>query len=121
MWNEPTARRLAQVPGLYRTEDVPLQDKLIWLHFFIAGCDWYVVEYDPREKLFWGFAILNGDYLNAEWGYISFGEMREILVNGIEIDCEREEFWKVRPAGEVDKICQANGWPRPSETSRLSA
>ena len=42
MWNEPTKEQLAKIPGLYETEGIPLKDKLIYLHFFIGGCDWYV-------------------------------------------------------------------------------
>ena len=66
MWNEPSKERLAKIPRLYETEDTRLQDKLIHLHFFIGGCDWYIGEYDG-EDLFWGFAILNEDYEMAEW------------------------------------------------------
>jgi hypothetical protein len=44
MWNEPTKERLAKIPKLYETEDIPLQDKKIHLHFFIWGSDWYICE-----------------------------------------------------------------------------
>jgi hypothetical protein len=111
MWNAPTKERLARIPRLYETEKIPLEDKLIHLHFFIGGCDWYVAEYDG-EDLFWGYAILNNDLWNAEWGYVSFSELREISINGIEIDCELEEFWNVRKASEIDKICEGNGFPK---------
>jgi len=104
MWNEPSKERLAQLPKLYETESVSLSDKLIWLHFFIGGSDWYIAEYDG-DDLFWGYAILNNDYINAEWGYISFSELKEIKIDGwLEIDCELEEYWKVRKASEIEKI-----------------
>ena len=64
MWNTPTKERLAKIPGFYQTEHIPLKDKLIHLHFFIGGCDWYVAEFD-FEDLFFGFAILNNDFQNA--------------------------------------------------------
>lgn len=101
MWNEPSQKQLAEIPKLYETEKVPLQEKLIYLHFFIGGCDWYIAEFDGQD-LFWGFAILNQDYQNAEWGYISFAELRSINVNGIEIDCELN--WRIRKASEIEKI-----------------
>ena len=92
MWNTPTEDRLSKIPRLYETEHIPLQDKLIYLHFFIGSCDWYVAEYDG-EDLFWGFVILNDDFQNAEWGYISFSELKSIRVGGWQkIDCELEEF-----------------------------
>jgi hypothetical protein len=104
MWNEPSAERLAKIPRLYETERIPLKEKLIYLHFFIGGCDWYVAEYDG-EDLFWGYAILNDDHQCAEWGYISFRELKEIKVAGwMEIDCELEEHWHVRRASEIKRI-----------------
>ena len=46
MWNQPTKERLNRIPKLYATEDVPLKHKLIHLHFFLGGSDWYISEYD---------------------------------------------------------------------------
>jgi hypothetical protein len=110
MWNEPTKERLAKIPKLYETEEIPLQDKLIYLHLFIGGCDWYIAEYD-RKDLFWGFAILNNDFEMAEWGYISFSELKFIKLSGCqEIDCELEEYFPVQKASEIENICSGNGW-----------
>jgi len=114
MWNTPTEDRLSKIPKLYETEHVPLQEKLIHLHFFIGSCDWYVAEYDG-EDIFWGFAILNHDFQNAEWGYISLSELKSIKVDGwLEIDCELEELWCVRKASEIEKIRKAHGWKKTS-------
>ena len=101
MWNEPTQEELEKLPNLYETENAPTRDKVIYLHFFIGGCDWYIAEYDGKD-LFWGYAIL-GDPEMAEWGYISFKELRELKLRlGLEVD--RDLYWKCRKAGEVDKI-----------------
>ena len=87
MWNEPTIEQLAKLPRLCETEKVPLKDKPIHLHFFIGGCDWFISECDG-EDLFFGYAIL-GDDIFGEWGYISFSELKQIIVPpGIEVDCE---------------------------------
>ena len=115
MYNTPTTDRLSKIPKLYETEHIPLQDKLIHLHFFIGGCDWYIAEFDG-EDLFWGFAILNDDFQNAEWGYISFSELKSIKVGGwLEVDCELEEFWKVLKASETEKIRKARGWEKTND------
>jgi len=103
MWNEPSKERLSRIPRLYETENKPLAEKMIHLHFFLGGCDWYVAEYDG-EELFWGYAILNGDDRMAEWGYISFAELKRINLDGLEVDCELEEYWRVRKAKEIDRI-----------------
>ena len=101
MRNTPTKDQLSKIPRLYETEKVPLKDKLIYLHFFIGSCNWYIAEYDG-ENLFFGFAILNNDYDMAEWGYISFAELQSISIWGIEIDCETD--WTSTPACNIDLI-----------------
>jgi hypothetical protein len=103
MWNIPSKKRLQQIPQLYETENIELKNKLIYLHFFIGGCDWYITEYDG-DDLFWGYAILNGDDQNAEWGYISFSELKRLKIQFVEIDCELEEHWRIKPASQIDKI-----------------
>ena len=116
MWNIPSKKRLEKIPKLYETEHILLKKKHIHLHFFIGGCDWYIAEYDG-EDLFWGFAILNNDLQMAEWGYISFSELKSIKVDDwLEVDCELEEIWKVRKAAEIDKIRIAQGWKKEEKT-----
>ena len=118
MWNEPTKERLAKIPKLYETEDIPLQGKEIHLHFFIGGSDWYICEWDGKDTFF-GFAILNNDYQMAEWGYVSFSELKELKIKGwLEVDCELEEIWKVRKASEIDKIRKAQGWLKDEKTTQ---
>ena len=110
MWNEPTKERLSKIPKLYETEHVPLKEKLIYRHFFIGDSDWFICEFDG-EDLMWGFCILGGDLINAEWGYVSFNELKTIKINGwLEIDCEHEEYFPIQKALEIDKIRVANGW-----------
>ena len=103
MWNIPTQDRLDKIPRLYETEGSELKDKLVYLHFFMGGCDWYIAEYDG-DDLFFGYAILDGDTINAEWGYISLKELKSIKIHFLEVDCELEEYWQVRPASRIEKI-----------------
>jgi len=103
MWNEPTQERLNSIPRLYETDTIPTKDKIIYLHFFIGDCDWYIAEYDGHD-LFYGYAILNGDLVNAEWGYILFSELKAININGVEIDCELEESWQPKIVSQIPKI-----------------
>ena len=54
---------------------------------------------------------MNNDYEMAEWGYVSFSELKSIKVQGwLEVDCELEEIWQVKRAIEIDKIRIAQGW-----------
>jgi hypothetical protein len=108
MWNKPIREDLEVIPHLYSTENTPLKEKVIYEHFFIGGCDWYVAEYDPKEQLFFGFAILNNDLEMAEWGYISFEELIDLKVSFLEVD--RDLHFKPTKAENIDKICEAQGW-----------
>ena len=95
MWNTPTKDQLSNIPRLYETENIPAEEKLIYLHFFFSGCDWFIAEYDGDDTFF-GFAILNSDYEMAEWGYISFAELKSIRIDDLEIDCETD--WTIKKA-----------------------
>ena len=108
MWNKPNNEELSKIPAFYSSEEVPLKEKMIHMHFFIGGCDWYATEYSPEEKCFFGFAILNGDLQNAEWGYFSLDELASLKISFLEVD--RDLHWKPKKAIEIDKIREAEGW-----------
>jgi hypothetical protein len=99
MWNKPTAEQLAAVPRLYETEHIATDDKIIYLHFFIGGCDWYIAEFDG-EDLFFGYVNLN-DPQNAEWGYISFRELDAINLDGLEVD--NDLFWQPKAFSAINR------------------
>ena len=106
MWNEPSKKKLEKIPRLYETEETPLQEKKIYLHFFLGSCDWYICEFDG-EDTFWGFAHL-GDDICAEWGYVSFKELRDLNISGIDVD--RDLHWNQCNAIDVEKIRRVHGW-----------
>lgn len=109
MWNEPDEKELSLIPRLYETENISLKNKIIHLHFFLAGSDWYVCEYDPKHQMFFGFVILNQAFSDAEWGYISLAELKRVKAIFLEVD--RDLSWKKRKAKDIEKICLASGWP----------
>lgn len=108
MWNKPSSEELAKIPAFYSSEEVPLKEKMIHMHFFIGGCDWYAAEYDHESQCLFGFAILNEDYEMAEWGYFSLQELCDLKVKLIEVD--RDLHWQPKKACEIEKICKAQGW-----------
>ena len=119
MWNQPTEVELAKIPRLYETEDVPAKDKVIHLHFFLASSDWYIVEYDG-DDIFFGFACLNNWKDLAEWGYISYKELKELRVRQpIDIDGQRmliplevdmDLNWISRKSFNVSLIRECQRW-----------
>lgn len=58
----------------------------------------------------------------AEWGYVSFSELKELKIDGwLQVDCELEDFWKVRKACEIEEIRKANGWMKEIEEKETMA
>ena len=103
MWNTPTKARLDKIPRLNTQTEVLAEDQMVYLHFFIGSCDWYITEYDGKDTFF-GYAILNNDYKMAEWGYISFSELKSLKIAFMEVDCESESWFKPRKASEIENI-----------------
>ena len=117
MWNEPSKERLDRIPRLYETENVALPDKIVHLHCFFGGCDWWIFEWD-RDDTFFGITLLNGDYQNMEAGYISYRELRDLNLDGLEINCVMEQFWEYPRTREIEKICRGMGWPMPGKEDK---
>ena len=65
-------------PRLGTTSEMPLdQVRIIAKYFYPCGAaTWYATEYDPEERLFFGFVNL-GDLQCAELGYFSLDEMEQ--------------------------------------------
>ena len=66
-------------PPLY-AQDGQGMNAIVHAHYFVGGCDWLVTEYDPAERLVFGWACLNDDRQNAELGYASLAELSEVRV-----------------------------------------
>ncbi len=56
MWNPPTEKQLDEVPELYceKFAETPLEERIVHMHFFLGGCDWYVIEYNSEDEIFFG-------------------------------------------------------------------
>ena len=72
---------------------------------------WYFTEYDPENRLLFGFASLFGD-CNDEWGYTSLDELESVrLPFGLHL--ERDLHFGYPKAGEVGPICKKMEWSMP--------
>jgi len=52
-------------------------------HYFYGATDIYICEYDKKDYMF-GFAILNGDLHNSEWGYFDLTELTSNIFYNID-------------------------------------
>jgi hypothetical protein len=96
----PTADEAASIPRVYATEHIPLNEKVLYLHYFTAACDWWIAEYDPECGRAFGYACLNGDARNAEWGAIDLTELEAVRVGPVMV--ERDLHWVPKLAREAE-------------------
>ena len=67
-------KKLQEIPTRSK---VPIDKAIVHAHYFMGGSDWYVIDWDRKDNIFFGFVVLNGDIQNAELGYFSFAELDE--------------------------------------------
>lgn len=71
---EELAQRFSEVGSQENQED-PI---VIAKFFNPAGAGtWYATEYNPKEKTFFGYVSIFGDW-NDEWGYFSLDELESV-------------------------------------------
>ena len=110
MFNPPPKDALEKLPPLYANDkaETALEDTILHLHLFVSACNWWIAEFDS-DDIFWGFANL-GDDECAEWGYISFSELKSIagtarlidastgeLTGRLPLFVEWDESWRPKP------------------------
>ena len=89
-------RRFAEIG---RQEEA--KDPIVVAKFFNpAGAGtWYATEYDPEERIFFGYVSIFGD-LNDEWGSFSLDELEDYR-GPFCLGIERDRYFKERPISEV--------------------
>ena len=94
-----TKELMDKLPKLYSQENV--KDPMVIVKFFnpVGRGNWFAIEYNPEEKLFFGYASLFGDY-NDELGYFGLEELEQVkLPLGIKI--ERDLYFEPTPLSEI--------------------
>jgi hypothetical protein len=78
------AKTIESIPKTYEQDGVG-DDSIVHLHYFRGESDWYITENDIKDgsTTGFGFAVLNGDFVSAEFGYISVSELTAL---GAELD-----------------------------------
>ena len=78
------AERIRAMPHTYQQSGVG-RNSIAHLHYFLGNSHWYITEKDKfgGVRQAFCFAILQGDWMNAEFGYVSIAELTRI---GAEVD-----------------------------------
>jgi len=79
------------MPKTYETDGAT--DPIVRLHYFVAGCDWYIVERDIENEQLQAFGKADLGMGFPELGYIS---ITEITAAGAELDLH----WSEKPLSE---------------------
>lgn len=89
-----------KLPALYAQENE--KDPVVYAKFFCPYMNlgyWLATEYDPEQRLFFGFVVLN-DPSCAELGYFSLDELEQSSVKGVPA-VERDLYFKPEVLSKV--------------------
>ena len=91
------------VPPLYAQDGKPAGEAIVYVHYFAPFLDAYVTEYEPETGTAFGWVCLNGDLMNAEWGYIDLPAYESIAIakGGSVHYVERDQHFEPAPARDV--------------------
>jgi DUF2958 family protein len=80
------------------------KDPLVIAKFFnpTGAGTWYATDYDPEEKIFFGFVSIFGDH-SDEWGTFSLDELQSFR-GRFGLGIERDRHFHPKRASEIDII-----------------
>lgn len=84
-------KTIEAMPVTYQT-DGQGDNSIAHLHYFLAGCDWYITEKDMLQDQHQAFGLADMGY--PELGYISLPELH---ANGAELDL----YWTPKPLKDI--------------------
>lgn len=98
-----TKEILSKLPPLYATENVPTDEKVCVCKFFhpASRYTYFVIEFSPEEKLFFGYCVSPLGPDCDELGYTSLEELESVVVRGLKI--ERDLYFKPTKLAEILK------------------
>lgn len=98
-----TKEILAKFAKVGRDEKTPLADKIVIAKFFnpTGAGTWYATEYDPIDKIFFGFVSIFGDH-NDEWGSFSLNEL-ENYRGKFGLGIERDRHFTGKKFSEIQR------------------
>ena len=78
-----------------------IKDPVVIAKFFnpTGAGTWYATEYNPEEKIFFGYVSIFGDW-NDEWGNFSLQELEE-YVGRFDIGIERDRYFEEKRISKV--------------------
>jgi len=114
-----------KLPPLYATNGLPEDKRKVWTKYFLPGTrwTWYALEYDPRDRLFFGL-VISDMVPKGELGYFSLDELMqsvrvpmrirmmdtgEVIERKVPMRVERDIYWAPVSLAEVRRRIKAEG------------
>lgn len=86
--------KTVKVPGIMETDRIPMENKIIPLHYFCASGDWWIAEADFDTGEAFGYVKLASYPDGAEWGYIDLNELETLNAHHGLVIVERDCNWE---------------------------
>lgn len=79
-------------------------EAVVYAKFFnpLGAAVWFATEYDPEERMFFGYADLFGDGTCGELGYFSLDELQSVKV-GLGLGIERDIHFGQKTLAEAKR------------------
>lgn len=96
----------AVLPPLRSTDGKPEEEVMVLAHYFASSWDWWVTEYDPETRTFFG--LVRG--FEIELGYFSLDELEENSCERRPLGgVERDFYWTPKSLKAVREKLQGGG------------
>lgn len=105
IWIETTVlekNHFKDVPGIYEQQELPWQERKIYLYLRLGGYHWFVAGYDGNDVLY-GFEAYTSDQDYGEWKYFSLNTLLKKF-DGTDYRTRFNMGWEPRKAGKIELI-----------------
>jgi hypothetical protein len=94
--------QMVSLPKLYETQDMPFPERVVQMHFVRENGEWFAVEYDPEERLFYGYIDVRPG--PPQWGYFGLDEIMDCWIPSLCPEADLDLDWKPKIAKEIPGI-----------------
>lgn len=116
MINRPKESELLKLSQIKINKNTPLEERVIYMHFFLDGHDWYLSEYDPLRRTFYGYIVPRDQYHKAGWDHFNIDELNQMRDHKNR-RVTRNTDWIPIQAIKVDRIRDAYTWQNNQRSS----
>jgi hypothetical protein len=102
MLNMLDRSRLSNLPKLFETMDVPFPERSVQMRFLRENGEWFAVEYDPLQRLFYGY--INARPGPPHWGFFGLDEIEDCWIPSLCPEAELDLDWTPKKVKDIPGI-----------------